>query len=206
MNQASQTTLKRLQQKRAPIQVEKSLVERVKKAAAKAQSLISETPTHIGEAIKTDHDGLREFIKILKDTDRPMTERKAAYQQFASLLVSHSEAEEKAVYLKVRALPGREIKIKTAEGFSEHWLASELMAKIRSARDPIVWSAHVNVLAEILEHHLKEEERDLLPMIHDQMDTKLNDKMLQEYLKLRAKTQKRVGDKNAGVLKAARKH
>jgi hemerythrin-like domain-containing protein len=131
-----------------------------------------------------------------------MSERKAAYKQFSDLLKSHSEAEEKAVYMKVRALPDRELKIKTSEGFSEHWLCSELMEKIGMTRDPITWSGHVNVLAEILEHHLKEEERDLLPMIHDQMDAKLNEKMLREYLQLREKTQKRVTKKNAGVLES----
>lgn len=204
MNKASTTTLRRLKQKPAPLKVEKSVADRVKKAALRAQSLVTDTPTHINAAIKTDHDGLRNFLKTLKDTDQPMSKRKAAYKQFADLLKSHSEAEEKAVYLKVRAIGDRELKIKTSEGFSEHWLCSELMEKISATRDPIAWSAHVNVLAEVLEHHLKEEEKDLLPMIHDEMDSKLNEKMLGEYLKLREKTQKRAGKKNAGVLESQR--
>jgi hypothetical protein len=76
------------------------------------------------------------------------------------------------------------------------------MKRIENTSDATRWSAHVNVLSEIVDHHLKEEERDLLPLIHDEMDSELNAKMLKQYLNLREKTQHQVGKKNAGVLKA----
>ena len=152
-------------------------------------------------AIKEDHKGLRNYLGLLKDTDKPMNERRRAYAAFSALLKSHTIAEEKVVYAQADELTGKELHIKIAEGYVEHQMADDLMKRIEAARDPMEWSAHCNVLSEIVEHHLKEEERDLLPLIRRKAKPAMNMEMLTEFLALRAKTQKRVSAKNAGALK-----
>lgn len=152
-------------------------------------------------AIKEDHKGLRNYLGLLKDTDKPMNERRQAYKSFSELLKSHTIAEEKVVYAQADELTGKELHIKIAEGYVEHQVADDLMKRIEASRDPMEWSAHCNVLSEIVEHHLKEEERDLLPLIRRKAKPTMNMEMLADYMALRAKTQKRPSGKNAGALK-----
>lgn len=166
----------------------------------RVENLFSDRPKDITAAIKKDHEALRNFLDLLKDTKAEMTERRRAYTQFAALLKSHTEVEEKVVYQTSLKLTGREMHIKLTEGFVEHKLAEDLMTRIEKTTDAMDWSAHANVLSEIVEHHLKEEERDLLPLIRKTAPAKTDQAMLTEYLSMRASTQTQVTDKNAGVL------
>jgi hemerythrin-like domain-containing protein len=158
-------------------------------------------PADIIQAIKEDHKSLREFLSILKDTDEDMEVRKRAYKAFSSLLKSHSSSEEKAVYQATNKFVGRELHVKVAEGYVEHQVANDLMKRIEAAKDPLTWSAHANVLSESVEHHLKEEERDLLPLIRNKAMPSENMEMLAKFISLRGLTQKRLTKKNSGVLK-----
>ena len=172
------------------------------KLAQQIEGWFSSSPAEITAAIKADHEALRNFLGILKDTDRDMKSRRAAYADFSALLKSHTIAEENALYKPTEKLPGHEMHTKVAEGYVEHGLSDDLMKRIDRERNPLKWSAHANVLSEIVEHHLKEEERDLLPLISKIAPTPLKDKMLKKFIQLRASTQKKVTAKNAGALKA----
>ncbi|HXH29190.1 MAG TPA: hemerythrin domain-containing protein [Bacteriovoracaceae bacterium] len=179
--------------------------ENVKKISEQLTNILSVKPTDIVSAIKMDHEGLRNFLSILKNTDGKMSDRRRAYESFSALLKSHSEIEEKVAYLATFKLAGKDMHIKVSEGYVEHQLATDLMKRIEKAKKPLDWSAHVNVLSEIVEHHLKEEERDLLPLIREAATAKLDKSMLEEFLRLRLKTQQKINKKNAGVLKKVKK-
>ncbi|MES3037973.1 MAG: hemerythrin domain-containing protein [Bdellovibrionota bacterium] len=172
-----------------------------KKITEQIYDLLSMHPKDVVEAVKADHKALRNYLGVLKNTDEKMSVRRRAYDSFAALLKSHSVAEEKAVYVPSLKLTGREMHIKIAEGYVEHYIADTLMKRMESTDDALTWSAHANVLAENMEHHLKEEERDLLPLIRKAAPAKLNMDMLQEFFSLRAKSQKKITAKNAGALK-----
>lgn len=164
-------------------------------------NLYKDYPRDVVAAVKQDHKSLRNFLDILKDTDAKMSERRQAYAAFSALLKSHSAAEESIVYKESFNMTGKKLHIKVAEGFVEHQLANDLMRRMESTKETLEWSAHANVLSEIVEHHLKEEERDLLPLIRKESSAKVDEKMLKAFLTLRLKTQKMVTKKNAGVLK-----
>lgn len=166
------------------------------------EDIFSSRPQDITSAIKMDHKALRNFLDVLKDTDRDMKERRQAYASFSALLKSHSKVEEEVVYQETFKLTGKELHIKVEEGFVEHRLAKDLMKRIERTEKALEWSAHANVLSEIVEHHLKEEERDLLPEIKKAASKKLDQLMLERYIDQRSKTQQKVTSKNAGVLKA----
>jgi len=112
--------------------------------------------------LKKDHDDLRELMKTLK-SDEPISTKRATYRRFRQLLRSHSRAEERAVYEACLAF--RKLEKETYEGYTEHEVADMLMAKIASIRKAPKWEAAVEVLVEMMEHHLDEEERDLFPLI-----------------------------------------
>ncbi len=164
------------------------------------RSMIGAEPADVVAALKNDHDSLREFIGTLKDTSEDMSVRRRAYSQFVDLLKSHSVAEEQAVYKESMKFTGRELHVKVEEGFVEHRVCDDLIERIESETDPLIWGAHCNVLAEILEHHLKEEEDDLFPMIREKATPEQNMDMLVEFMSLRAETQKIVTEKNSGAL------
>lgn len=174
--------------------------ESLERIAEKMSNFFLSRPKDTSAAIKMDHEGLRNFLGILKDTDRDMTERRRAYELFSSLLKSHTIAEEGIIYKTAGNMVGREMHIKIAEGYVEHKLAEDLMKRIEACKDPMDWSAHANVLSEIVEHHLKEEERDLLPLIKKSATAKVDMDMLVDYLAVRAQTQSTVTDKNSGSL------
>lgn len=166
----------------------------------KADGVIAAFQGDIVSALKEDHDSMRQYLGTLKDTDKPMKERRRAYDLFSSLLKSHSDAEENAVYKLSMQLTGKEMHIKISEGFVEHELANDILRRMDSTDDTMSWSAHANVLAEIVDHHLKEEERDLFPKIRKAATLEQNMEMLTEFMYLRGKTQKDATKENAGAL------
>jgi hemerythrin-like domain-containing protein len=169
------------------------------------QELWTTEPKNIVSAIKTDHDSLRNYMDLLKDTDAEMTERKRAYGLFSALLKSHSTVEESVVYQTMLKKVGKQLHVKVTEGYVEHQLADDLMKRIEKAKTPVEWSAHANVLSEIVEHHIKEEESDLLPLVRKSLSAKEDKTLLNSFLEKRAKTQKKVTKNNAGVVKKSKR-
>ena len=165
---------------------------------------LNDEPTDLVSAIEKDHDGLRQFIDVLKDTKQDMKERRRAYELFSALLKSHSEAEEIAVYEAIENKSKLNLVLRIEEGYVEHQVASDVMARMEKAKDPKVWSAHANVLAELVEHHLDEEEKKMFPLVREQISKKVEAEAIMTYLQLRTKTQKKVTKKNAGVLEIMR--
>jgi hemerythrin-like domain-containing protein len=192
--------LKVTESKNKPRAQGSAFAEGAQKITSIFEGLFSSRPKDIVDAIKIDHEALRNFLKILKDTDADMKIRRSAYAQFAALLKSHSHSEEQALYVPSDKLPGRDMHIKIAEGYVEHQVGTDIMQRIERAKNPVTWSAHANVLSETIEHHLAEEERDLLPLVRKTASPSLNASMLEKYLKLRAASQRKRTPKNSGVL------
>jgi hemerythrin superfamily protein len=146
--------------------------------------------SHIVDAIERDHQDLKKFIKILTNEDSPSSVKRRVYPEFASLLVSHSKAEEQAMYAISENLTG--LKQKTLEGYIEHKIASQMVRKINpdpAHKDLNEWLAEVKVLAELVEHHVEEEESELLPEVKEQLSDKANSSSLKTFVKLRRATQ-----------------
>lgn len=130
--------------------------------ASAIEDALPSAPSELVLALKKDHDDLRALMKELK-SDKPIAAKRAVYRRFRTLLKSHSRAEERAVYEP--CLEFRDLKKETYEGYTEHEVADMLMAKISSIRKTPKWEAAVEVLVEMMEHHLDEEERDLFPLV-----------------------------------------
>lgn len=117
--------------------------------------------TDICDLIREEHKPLKALIKILKDVDKGLETRRAAYAEFAPMLVAHAKPEEETLYVYVKH--DDDLKNEAYEGEEEHALADQKIAEIDNTDNDDVWSAKVNVLAELVEHHIKEEEEELLP-------------------------------------------
>lgn len=165
------------------------------------RNILAETlPSPFGQselvaALKRDHNDLRELTSTLKG-DHPVSVKRTAYKKFIELLKSHSHAEERAVYDP--GLKYQQLLKDILEGYAEHEVCDALMAKIATIRKPVKWEASVKVLAELVQHHVDEEERDLFPAIDKAMSP---DHLLQaeaHFFELRGKSQ--TPGKETGVL------
>ena len=115
----------------------------------------------IVELILVDHKPLKELIKILKKPEGDDVKRFEAFETFAPLLLAHAEPEEMSLYEYMKK--DKQMLVDALEGDTEHSLASQLIDEIRATEDKNLWSAKVKVLAEMVEHHIKEEEGTMLP-------------------------------------------
>lgn len=111
--------------------------------------------------ILEDHQALKQLIQVMKDTDIDLDERQNAFEEFAPRLTVHAKPEEKTMYTFMK--DDEDLREQGFEGDVEHSLADQLAEEIRRTNDEDLWTARVKVLAELVEHHIQEEEDVLLP-------------------------------------------
>lgn len=190
---------------KASMTLSQKVRDNIDRIAGEVVAIFTKEPTDLISAIKQDHEGLRQYIDVLKDTDREMAERRRAYALFSALLKSHTVAEEEAVYKPIERPAKSDLVIRIEEGFVEHRVCDDIMTRMEKTDDAVVWSAHANVLAELVEHHLDEEEEKMFPLIREQISKSMEADLIIDYLDLRASTQQRVTPQNAGVLEILQK-
>lgn len=117
--------------------------------------------TDIVTLILEDHRALKRLIKILKNSELEFDQRQVAFDDFAPILVSHAKPEEETLYTYMKS--NDELREAAFEGEVEHNIADQLIEEIKRTVDSEMWSARVKVLAELVEHHIEEEESDFLP-------------------------------------------
>ncbi len=170
----------------------------LEKVVSKISKLTSNRLEDIVDAIKQDHNDLKRMIVVMKDEKIPDSEKKVTLENFTSLLKSHASSEEKALYEHCCGI--KDLVLKTEEGYVEHDVADKLLKTITDQEKSIHWRAQVQVLAELVEHHIKEEESDLLPKISKHFEKEQTEKFGREFISLREKSQINVTQENAGVL------
>lgn len=113
--------------------------------------------------ILDDHKPLKMLIKVLKDTKKhSLRERRKAFEEFATHLELHAKPEERVLYTHMKEED--EMREEAYEGDVEHELADQMVEEAkRTSGDDDLWSARVKVLAELVEHHITDEEQDVLP-------------------------------------------
>lgn len=143
----------------------------------------SQEAEDIIDMILEDHKALKKLIKVMKETDHEIEERRNAFDEFAPLLTLHAKPEERTMYVAMKE--DEELREEGFEGDVEHSLADQLAEEIKRTDDEDLWSARVKVLAELVEHHIEEEEEDLLPDFrkHSEKQDRVN--LGQEFIRLK---------------------
>ena len=123
------------------------------------------------QLMKIDHDMLREAIEVFKNEHAFPSEKTRQLERFLFNLKVHSEAEEVSFYDSMVGL--LKLRAKILEGYEEHNLANHLMIELKAMNFKNFWSEEVDakakVLAELIEHHLNEEESKLFPVVKANM-------------------------------------
>lgn len=162
----------------------------------------AERKSDIVQLILQDHKPLKKLIKTLKNSDLEMSKRQAAFEEFAPVLIAHAKSEETVLYTFMKNRT--ELRDGGFEGDVEHGLAEQMIDEAKSTDDQDLWSARVKVLAELVEHHLEEEERTTLPQVRRNAEPSERSAMGEKYRRLKARLESTDFEKSEEELAAAR--
>ena len=160
----------------------KSTAKKAKPSSASKSAQNSKND--IIKLILVDHEPLKRFVGILKDLDTPIRTRRRIFEQFAPLLLVHIRSEQESLYTFLKD-ESKELRIDGLEGEVEHELAERMIEEVKMSEDADVWSARVKVLAELVEHHLREEESDMFPIFKKESDAEDRVMLGKQYLELK---------------------
>lgn len=141
------------------------------KAAKAVKAMKAERPAlrkasdekDITELMLRDHKPLKRLIKIMKNPENRIEELRSAFDEFAPLLEAHAKPEQESLYTYMEEDEEGTIRVQGFEGHAEHSIADQLAQQIKILTDEDEWKAQVKVIAELVEHHLEEEEEDMIP-------------------------------------------
>ena len=113
--------------------------------------------------LKFDHRDVKELLTKLAETDEG-AERRALVDEVTTKLTAHMEMEETLLYPAVAQQVGAEDE---EEAEIEHGLAREGLQKLNSMVEAPGFGAVVEMLKAGIEHHVEEEEKEILPELKD---------------------------------------
>jgi hemerythrin-like domain-containing protein len=120
------------------------------------------------QLLKTDHTGVRKLLKELEDTtERASKTRAQLLTKIAQELRAHGTIEEEIFYPALRGAAQQEddteVLTMVAEAYEEHRAAVQLVLVDLERTDPgsIQFSGRAKVLKELIEHHAREEEKEM---------------------------------------------
>lgn len=149
-----------------------------------------------------DHKPLKRLIKVMKG-DGELDTKRRAFEEFAPTLLAHAKPEEQSLYEFLKG--GEELRMEGFEGDVEHALADQLVEQIKLTDDEDLWEARVKVLAELVEHHIEEEEEEMFPDVRKETEAEERMELGDRYLQYRAKyesTDKRGSKGNRSEIRA----
>ena len=162
-------------------------------STSKAISAKKASAADIIEIILKDHKPLKKLIKVLKSEKAEKAEKETAFKEFAPLLLWHAEPEEQVLYVHMKD-DSEDLRVEGYEGDTEHALASQMIDEVKASVNDDQWMARVKVLAELVEHHIEEEEEDMFPDIRKAFDLEARVQMGSDYLQLREEFEMSEGD------------
>lgn len=116
--------------------------------------------------LTADHREVKQLLKRLADTDEGR-ERNELAREIQTKLTAHMDIEESIVYPPVGEDVGEEDR---EEAEIEHRLARQGLDTVMSMLEQPGFGAAVQMLIGGIEHHVEEEESQLLPELKDAMD------------------------------------
>lgn len=158
-----------------------SFTEKVSEGLQRLENLVTTEDT-ILSVIKEDHKPLKELIQVMKDSEKEASERMRAFEDFAPLLITHAKAEEQALYEFMKSK--EELRQHAFEGEAEHTTADQLCEEIERGHDADEILGKIKVLAEAVEHHIKEEEGEIFSDIEKYTTPEVLKGLLAVYVKV----------------------
>lgn len=161
------------------------------------EEIMQNNKFNIVDVLLMDHRYLKDCIKYLKDDHMDKKIKLKHGKTFLDALHKHSEAEKKAVYAPCVKI--KDLKMNIIEGQIEHGIVDAkvkmLIPKLtglRTLTDEL--EVELKVLAELVRHHIKEEEEVVFPKMRKDLDKTILNEMGFQFMKLRSFTSKDLRD------------
>jgi hemerythrin superfamily protein len=121
----------------------------------------------IVDLIKDDHEQVATLMeKLSTTTEEDTDDRETLFNELRSALEAHTQAEERIVYERLEDEDTMSSII--AESYEEHTLVAELLQSLSEMEfNHEEWGDKFAVLRENVEHHVEEEESEVLPYLAD---------------------------------------
>lgn len=118
------------------------------------------------DLLDADHKAVkkmfREFEELTEARGKPREKKRALAERICRALTIHTRIEEEVFYPGIRRAVREELMMSEAE--VEHESAKQLIAQILAAEPGDAhYDAQVMVLAEYVDHHVKEERKEMFP-------------------------------------------
>ncbi len=122
--------------------------------------------------LEADHKIVQDlFEKYDAAGDDAFRTKQALFETIKSELLVHMDIEETIFYPTVKAAPSEELKDDVREADEEHHVVKLLMTEISAMKpEDEQYDAKVTVLKENIEHHVKEEEGEMFPLVKKRFD------------------------------------
>lgn len=161
------------------------------------QEIVGIQNLNVIDLILIDHRFLKECIEILTDGQSNKRKKLAVAKNFLNALATHSLVEKKSIYKPLEA--NEELHFNILEAEVEHEIIDQKVkslqlkvSKSRSFIDEV--EAEFKVLADLVKHHLMEEESEILPKMQAEIDDETLNEMGKSFMKLRKFTAKDLKD------------
>ena len=120
------------------------------------------------DAIKVlikDHDEIKQYFREFEQAgERAYKTKQTIAEKVIEELHAHTQIEEQLFYPTVMQKGNKELKDLVLEGIEEHRAADFMIERVRTTQpEDETFDAKVKVLIEEVEHHLKEEEKEMFP-------------------------------------------
>ena len=121
------------------------------------------------ELLKADHDEVDAFFKEVKAHED--TDHTAIFKKIKAKLDVHAHIEEVIFYPKLKAEGDEDLVKIVLEGIEEHSQVKKFLLELAAlSGDNEKFDAKLTVLIEDVEHHVKEEESEMFPLVKKQFD------------------------------------
>lgn len=150
------------------------------------------------ELLKADHKVVSDLFKKVESTEE--TEHPAIFVKIKAELDVHAHIEETIFYPKLKAEGDKELVDIVLEGIEEHRQMKMFLRELDGLSDESEkFEPKLKVLIEDVEHHVKEEEGEMFPLVKDQLDAAVIEELGAEMEKEKGKFKKSTSAGYSGV-------
>lgn len=137
-----------------------------KKSTSRAASSNNKQVVGMINMLKQDHKETMEIIEKLIGSRKGSRAREDGFMQLETELSGHMRIEEDLLYpLLLEKKDTRELAM---EGYEEHHVAKFVLQELgQMPKDDEGWPVKLKVFKEVLEHHIKEEEKEIFKKMRD---------------------------------------
>lgn len=120
------------------------------------------------ELLKQDHRDVEALFSRFEKSEEGSVESLALCREITIALAVHAMVEEEMMYPAARASLGEEAKSLLDEAAVEHASLKKMLIDLSNCTpEDYFFRAKVKVLSEYVEHHVREEEDELMPMLEE---------------------------------------